>query len=324
MKDTNEKLIQWHPAFYAGIQIELQEYADKLLFENEHQITSKPLAADVMIIKLIEELQIEKNIGRIFKSYNIIEYKGPDDYVSIDDYYKITACAYLYKIDVAMTDSIKIEDITISIVCVHYPRKLVNHLRDVYGYKVERVDSGIYYILKDNGILPTQLIVTSELDYETNMWIAGLTNDMNDSEKADKLLKEYKAHKDNTLYESVMNVVVRANNELFNGGDVMCEALDELYKDAIDARVNELSDKKAEEMAKNMAKNMANEMAKNMANEMAENMAKNMAKDIAKDMAKDMAKDIVASKDEELATKDDELAVLRAQVAELQKRIAQQ
>jgi hypothetical protein len=83
--------------------------------------------------------------------------------------------------------------------------------------------------------------------------------------------------------------VVRANNELFNGGNVMCEALDELYKDAIDARVNELSDKKA--------------------------------KDIAKDMAKDMAKDIV---DKELSNKNEELAVLRAQVAELQKRIAQQ
>jgi hypothetical protein len=303
MKDTNEKLIQWHPAFYAGIQIELQEYADKLLFENEHQITSKPLAADVMIIKLIEELKIEKNIGRIFKRFNIIEYKGPDDYVSIDDYYKITACAYLYKIDVAMTDSIKIEDITLSIVGVHYPRKLVNHLRDVYGYKVERVDSGIYYIVKDNGILPTQLIVTSELDYEANMWIAGLTNDMNDSEKADKLLKEYKAHKDNTLYESVMNVVVRANNELFNGGDVMCEALDELYKDAIDARVNELADKKAEEMAEERANEMANEMAK----------------DIVTSKDKELA-----VKNEELAVKDEELAVLRAQVAELQKRIAQQ
>jgi hypothetical protein len=117
------------------------------------------------------------------------------------------------------------------------------------------------------------------------MWIAGLTNDMNDSKKADKLLKEYRAHKDNALYESVMNVVVRANNELFNGGDVMCEALDELYKDAIDARVNELADKKA------------------------------------KEMAKEMAKDIV---DRKLAVKDEELAVLRAQVAELQKSIAQQ
>jgi hypothetical protein len=257
MKDTNEKLIQWHPAFYAGIQIELQEYADKLLFENEHQITSKPLAADVMIIKLIEELQIEKNIGRIFKSYNIIEYKGPDDYVSIDDYYKITACAYLYKIDVAMTDSIKIEDITMSIVGVHYPRKLVNHLRDVYGYRVENVDSGIYYVLKDNDILPTQLIVTSELDYEANMWIAGLTNDMNDSEKADKLLKEYRAHKDNTLYESVMNVVVLANNELFNGGDVMCKALDELYNDEINKRAKDLANDLVNDIVANKDEELA-------------------------------------------------------------------
>jgi hypothetical protein len=183
-----------------------------------------------------------------------------------------------------------------SIVGIHYPRNLVNHLKDVYGYTIEKVDSGIYYIVKENDILPTQLIVTSELDYDTNMWIAGLTNDMNDSEKADKLLKDYKAHKDNTLYESVVNVVVRANNELFNGGDVMCEALDELYKDAIDARVNELADKKAIELADKKAI----------------------------ELAKDIAKDIVSRKDDELAIKDDELAKLRAQVAELQQKIAHQ
>jgi hypothetical protein len=140
---------------------------------------------------------------------------------------------------------------------VHYPRKLVNHLRDVYGYRVEKVDSGIYYVLKDNDILPTQLIVTSELDYEANMWIAGLTNDMNDSEKADKLLKEYRAHKDNTLYESVMNVVVRANNELFNGGDVMCEALDELYNDEINKRAKDLANDLVNDIVANKDEELA-------------------------------------------------------------------
>jgi hypothetical protein len=28
--------LQWHPAFYAGIQIEFEEEKDKLIFENEH------------------------------------------------------------------------------------------------------------------------------------------------------------------------------------------------------------------------------------------------------------------------------------------------
>ena len=38
-KRTNEKQktdFQWHPAFYAGIQIEFAEEADKLIFENDN------------------------------------------------------------------------------------------------------------------------------------------------------------------------------------------------------------------------------------------------------------------------------------------------
>ena len=43
--------LQWHPAFYAGIQIELEAEADLLLFENEHQLGTKPKEIDVLIVK---------------------------------------------------------------------------------------------------------------------------------------------------------------------------------------------------------------------------------------------------------------------------------
>ena len=34
---------------------------------------------------------IEKNIGRIFRKHNIVEYKSPTDYLSVDDFYKVYA-----------------------------------------------------------------------------------------------------------------------------------------------------------------------------------------------------------------------------------------
>lgn len=40
-KQETEKL-QWHPALYAGLQIELREDSDNLIFENEHQLGTKP------------------------------------------------------------------------------------------------------------------------------------------------------------------------------------------------------------------------------------------------------------------------------------------
>ena len=92
-----KEVLQWHPAFYAGIQIEFEEEKDNLIFENEHQLGTKPKEIDVLIIKKQENIPIQKNIGRIFRKYNIVEYKSPDDYLSTDDSYKVYAYCCLYK-----------------------------------------------------------------------------------------------------------------------------------------------------------------------------------------------------------------------------------
>ena len=36
-RKQNHRILQWHPAFYAGLQIELEAEADLLVFESEHQ-----------------------------------------------------------------------------------------------------------------------------------------------------------------------------------------------------------------------------------------------------------------------------------------------
>ena len=128
-KDENPKSdFQWHPAFYAGIQIEFAEEAEKLIFENEHQLGTKPKEIDVLIIKKNPKEQIRKNIGRIFRGHNIVEYKSPDDYLSIDDFYTVYGYACFYKADTKKMNSIQIHDITITFVCCKYPRKLIKHL----------------------------------------------------------------------------------------------------------------------------------------------------------------------------------------------------
>lgn len=58
VQKENAQLLQWHPAFYAGIQIELEEEADKLIFESEHQLGTKPKEIDVLIIKKEKEAEI--------------------------------------------------------------------------------------------------------------------------------------------------------------------------------------------------------------------------------------------------------------------------
>lgn len=45
-----EGVLQWHPAFQAAMQIELQEELDYLTFYSEYNLTKKPLQIDTLII----------------------------------------------------------------------------------------------------------------------------------------------------------------------------------------------------------------------------------------------------------------------------------
>ena len=97
LEKQEKELLQWHPAFYAGLQIELQEDLDNLIFENEHQLSTKPMEIDVLVVKKEKALPVKKNIGHIFRMHNIVEYKSPTDYLSIDDFYKVYGYACFYK-----------------------------------------------------------------------------------------------------------------------------------------------------------------------------------------------------------------------------------
>ena len=105
-KEAEEAVLQWHPAFFAGIQIEFGEEREKLTFENEHQLGTKPKQIDVLIIKKESETKLRKNIGKIFRRYNIIEYKSPKDYLSIDDFYQVYGYACFFKADTEQANKI--------------------------------------------------------------------------------------------------------------------------------------------------------------------------------------------------------------------------
>lgn len=77
-----EKTLQWHAAFQAALQIEFMEEKEYLQFLEEYNLSKKPLQIDTLIIKLEPGRKIQKSLGRIFRQYNIVEYKSPGDYIS--------------------------------------------------------------------------------------------------------------------------------------------------------------------------------------------------------------------------------------------------
>ena len=223
--EQKEQTIQWHPAFFAGIQIELGDEAKYFSFEAEHQLGTKPMAIDILIIKNTEGYKVKKNIGRIFRKYNIIEYKSPDDYLSIDDFYKVYGYTCFYKADTPTVNQIEVNELTITFISRKYPRKLLRHLELERGFAIQKIESGIYYIVGD--AIPIQFIVANKLSQTENLWLKGLTNQLHNYELTAALTKDYYEHKQNTLYESVMDIIMRANKKQFEEANNMCEAMKE-------------------------------------------------------------------------------------------------
>ena len=64
-----------------------------------------------------------------------------------------------------------------------------------------------------------QLIFTSELSKELNFWLRNLTNRLKEITEAKRVLTEYYKHKDDMLYDAVMNVITLANINIFEEGE---------------------------------------------------------------------------------------------------------
>ena len=245
LKKKETDATYWHPAFFAGIQIELEEDADNLVFENEHQLGTKPMEIDVLIIKKETDRPVKKNIGRIFKKYNIIEYKSPDDSLSVDDFYKVYGYTCFYKADARYVNSIHADELTITFVAEKYPRKMIKHLTKIKKYQVTEVEKGIYYVNGD--LIPIQILVTKNLSGEENLWLKSLTNKLKATETAEKLVENYMDHKDSRLHRSVIETIMRANQKIFREVNGMSDIFMEIVQEKFDRKLKEEVEKATEE-----------------------------------------------------------------------------
>ena len=193
--NTNDEKIQWHPAFDAALQIEFGDEAKYLEFDPEHLISKKPMQIDVLV-KNEKHVKLRKNIGRIFRQYNIIEYKSPEDDLDIDDFYKTYAYACLYKSDTETVDLIPADELTITFVCYHYPRNMLRKLEQDRKFSVEQQDSGIYYLVGD--AIPIQLVIVPKLSKEHNYWLNNLRNDLKAGSEIKKITESGLKSIDNT------------------------------------------------------------------------------------------------------------------------------
>lgn len=253
----SEIKIQWHPGFVAAIDLELSANRKDLIYEREYNLNTKPLEIDLLVIKKESHVQIENEIGRLFRGHNIMEYKSPDDQMNIDTFYKAGAYASLYKSYGETVDGRKADDITVSVVREARPNGLFQYFREK-GIRMKNSCPGIFQVL-DGVLFPTQIIVTKELVGREHTWLKSLSGRLEKQELKD-LLKQIDGltHDfDKRLADAVLEVSVRANLEVVKElkGDVtMCQALLEIMEPEINKITQEAVVKADMETAKNMLK----------------------------------------------------------------------
>ena len=238
---TKDKKVQWHPAFYSAMHLEFMENKEELEFTEELILNTLPLRVDMLIVKKKIPCEIKNEIGRIFQTHNLLEYKSPEDTLDYDVFLKGIAYAYLYKSKETHVDEIKLEEVTLTFIRESKPSKLFKKL-EKEKFRIEEKWRGIYYIIKD-GNIRIQIVVTKELSRDNHIWLNSLSARMNEQNikelvyttKALSRLDE-KAQAD-SLWE-VVATVNKEEVEKVREDEKMCKALAEIMKPEIDEAFN--------------------------------------------------------------------------------------
>ena len=230
-EQMTKRKLQWHPGFCSALRIAMQDQIEYLEIYEEHLLSKKPLQMDVLIIKKMQDIVIQNRIGRLFRKYNIIEYKSPDDYLSINDFYKVYGYACIYQSDTDHVNEVDPEELTITFVCSHYPQRLLRHLKGTRGIRAEYQNGGIYYLKGDP--IPMQLLIAPQLEGSENYWLRSMRTDLQAGQEIQTLMAEYEKHRKSKDYVAVMDLITQANWEQMEVEKKMCDALKELFAEEL-------------------------------------------------------------------------------------------
>lgn len=266
MSDNLEVLnISWHPGFYGAAELEFLSNKGDLEFQREYNLSKEPVRMDLLIIKKLSDVRIENELGHIFKKFNVVEYKNPDDALTIDDYYKTVGYACLYKGLGESVDQIPADELTISIFRESCPREMFKAMKKM-GLEIEERYPGIYYISGKQALFDTQIIVTKQLEKETHRTLRVLSKHVQEEdvrafvEKAGKMTEPG----DRNNIDAVLQVSVSANREIYEAirrcDKIMCDALRELMKEDFEKQERETRQETKQETLLETIKNLMDTM----------------------------------------------------------------
>ena len=226
--------IEYHYGFYGAVHAEYEPAHVQMEYLQEHELGDEPVRMDMLIIKH-DTAELKDPIGSFFRTHNVLEYKSPEDSLSIDDFYKTLGYALLYKGMGKRVNEIPLEELTASIFRHAFPRELFRALQ-LSGLSVTEAYPGIYRVWGAVNV-PVQVVVTSRLpegEYSAFKVLA------KGAAKEDIIRLLKLAESDNPMMRDYIRAVMRVSfsvnvqtvEEIKEAG-IMPEALREIFKDEL-------------------------------------------------------------------------------------------
>ena len=121
--------VEYHYGFYGAIHVEYEPTHIKMEYLQEHELGDEPVRMDMLLLKR-EKTVLTDPIGEFFREHNVLEYKSPEDSLSVSDFYKAQGYALLYKGMEASPDEISLDELTVSLFRHAYPREMLRKLKE--------------------------------------------------------------------------------------------------------------------------------------------------------------------------------------------------
>jgi len=197
----------WHGPFFEGLQLDLHQYRNSLSYEKEHELAKEFLKVDVVVIKKREGAKIDKDIGRIFKGHNLVEFKSEKDSFGVRDYNKVLGYAQLY----SSFEDVPLSNITVTIALTMYPEALEDYLENTMNQRIQSMGNGIYYIEGEK--FPVQILENKKLSKE-NLFLRNLRSTLT-AKDADEIAQAYAKLKTVEPKNAYLDGLIQANPSAF-------------------------------------------------------------------------------------------------------------
>ena len=232
----------WHTGFEALLRIETYKYGNSIRLLTEEVLGEEPPRADYVVLIEDEKVEFDKDIFKVFRKHNILEYKNPHDSLNERVIRKICGYANLYIGLAEHEGDIKVDEVTISIFRAVKNPKLFKAMERA-GNLTKGDAPGIYRITGITDI-PFQIVITGELQGEEYAAYRALTDKAAEKDVEHIIIAADREKTDNLRdhYRVLIELLAVKNPQIFEEirrNDMAGDVLMEIMKDRVDEKVNE-------------------------------------------------------------------------------------